>query len=221
MNGDPAGEMAIVSHVVMMTGNGVIGRNGHMPWNLPADLKWFRRLTFGKPIIMGRKTFQSIGKPLDGRCNIVLSRGGMPSSEGLLVATTIKDALDIARREAESCGSDEIAIIGGGQVYAETWPMVDRVHLGIVADGPDIQGDTFYNCPDPSAWRETARYFLPRDGGNERNVIYVTLQRRTSRGGGRSVFFQPLQPFRLIERSGGSIWMCARRWLSRLVNHFR
>ncbi len=141
--------------VVAVADNGVIGREGRLPWRLPSDLKQFRRLTMGKPLIMGRKTFQSIGKPLDGRDNIVVTRDPAFAAEGVLVARSFEEAVALARTCAEARGADEIAVIGGAQIYAAALPAADRIYLTQVHGA--FEGDTVFPALDRAAWQETAR----------------------------------------------------------------
>lgn len=141
--------------VVAMADDGVIGRKGGLPWRLPSDLKQFRRLTMGKPMIMGRKTFQSIGKPLDGRDNIVVTRDRAFAAEGVLVAPSFEAALAMAQERAEARGADEIAVIGGAQIYGAALPVADRIYLTQVHGA--FEGDTMFPALDEAVWQETAR----------------------------------------------------------------
>ena len=106
-----------ISLIAAVAENRTIGRDGGLPWHLPGDLKHFKTLTFGKPVLMGRKTFQSIGRPLPGRPNVVVSRGGMFRPEGVALCATLDDALDDAERMAYEIGADEIMVIGGERIY--------------------------------------------------------------------------------------------------------
>ncbi|MET0640773.1 MAG: dihydrofolate reductase, partial [Hyphomicrobium sp.] len=119
----------LVSLVVAVSENGVIGRAGALPWRLSSDLKTFRRLTMDKPIIMGRKTFQSIGKPLDRRDNIVVTRDPSFEVAGVSTCETIGDALTLARVLAKTRGADEIMVIGGVDIFDATLPVADRIYL--------------------------------------------------------------------------------------------
>jgi dihydrofolate reductase len=142
----------------------VIGRDGAMPWHLPSDLKTFRRLTMGKPIIMGRKTYDSIGKPLEGRDNIVVTRNADFSVAGVERTGSIAEALEIARVRATERGVDEIVVIGGAEIFAATLPMAGRIYLTRIHARP--AGDTFFPDPDATLWREVSRVPIapdPRD----------------------------------------------------------
>lgn len=137
--------------VVAAAANGVIGRDGAMPWHLPSDLRRFRQITMGKPVIMGRKTFDSIGRPLPGRHNIVLSREAGWSAEGVSVVPGFADAVALA---AEA-GPEEIMVIGGAQIFALARPIAERIELTRIHLSPD--GDTRFADPEPAQWRETSR----------------------------------------------------------------
>ncbi len=155
----------IVSLVVARADNGVIGRDNALPWRIPADLQHFKRLTMGKPVVMGRRTFESIGRPLPGRENIVLTRDPDWRTEGVTVAA----GLDIALAN----DLDEVSVIGGAQVYALALPLADRIHLTEVHATPE--GDTVLPPFGPE-WRETARVDHPADGDTP-GYSFVTLER--------------------------------------------
>lgn len=143
-----------IALVVAAAENGIIGRDGGLPWHVSSDLKFFRKTTLGKPIVMGRKTFESIGKPLDGRPNIVISRDPAFAPDGVYVFASIDDALAIARTLAADLGQDEVAVIGGAQIYAATLPVADRVYLTRIHAQPD--GDASLPALDPSMWQEVS-----------------------------------------------------------------
>lgn len=147
--------------VVAVADNGVIGRDGAMPWHLPADLRHFKRLTTGKPVIMGRKTFASIGKPLPGRHNIVLTRDGGWTADGVTVVPNLAEAIAAAGLDPRA-RAGEIMVVGGAQIYAEAMPIATRIELTRIHIDPD--GDTFFPDPDPTQWREAARAASPADG---------------------------------------------------------
>lgn len=153
-----------VTLVVAATRNGIIGRGGAMPWRMPSSLKRFRSLTMGRPMVMGRKTFQAIGRALDGRDTIVISRDAAFASEGVQRAGGLSEALAIACRLAAARGVDEIIIAGGGEIYAQALPYATRVHLDLIE--AEIDGDTSFPPLDPGQWREVARAPIepsPRD----------------------------------------------------------
>lgn len=150
----------LVSLIVAVSENGVIGRAGGLPWRLSSDLKTFRKLTMGKPIIMGRKTFQSIGRPLDGRENIVVTRDPAFDAAGVSTCETVADALTLARILAKTSGADEIMVIGGAEVYEAAFPVADRIYLTRVH--ADIEGDRHFAPLDAREWRETSAEPLPQ-----------------------------------------------------------
>jgi len=155
----------IVFHLARAT-NGVIGRNGQLPWHLPADLKRFKAQTMGKPMVMGRKTFESFPAPLPGRRHIVLTRDRSWRAEGAEVAHSPEDALALA-------GDGDVAVIGGAEVFALYLPRADRVELTQVHESP--VGDA--TVPGFGlAWRETAREDFPSEGGRPA-YSFVTLER--------------------------------------------
>ena len=154
--------------VVARADNGVIGRDGGLPWHLPADLRHFRALTLGKPVVMGRRTFVAIGRPLPGRHNSVLTRAGW-TAEGVTAVP------DLAAAVAAAGGAAEIMIVGGAAVYAAALPRAARVHLTEVHASPD--GDTVLPPFDPAEWRETARE-AHAAAGDAFGYSFVTLERR-------------------------------------------
>jgi dihydrofolate reductase len=141
--------------VVAAADNDVIGRNNALPWDLPADLQHFRRLTMGKPIIMGRLTFESIGRPLPGRSNIVISRNPDYSAEGTHCVRDLDTAIELAEHIALIDGSDEIVVIGGAQIYALALPRASRLYLTRVHLSPE--GDAQLPVIDWEAWSEQRR----------------------------------------------------------------
>src|SRR5579872_2048946 len=135
--------------------NNAIGKDGQLPWTIKSDLRYFRALTLDKPVIMGRKTFQSIGKALDRRTNIVITRDPAFSAEGVEKAPSFEAALDLARKDAEERGAGEIMIVGGSDVFAKAMPLADRLEITHVHAAPE--GDVFFPPIDPRHWRETRR----------------------------------------------------------------
>lgn len=163
--------------IVAMARNNVIGRDNAMPWHQPDDLRYFKRMTLGKPVIMGRRTFDSIGrKPLPGRPNIVVTRDRDFRAEGITVAGDFEAALRLARQEAARLQVDEIAVIGGGALYAETLPRADRLYLTEVHGEPE--GDAHFPAFDRAAWREVARDGPHQNPGETFSYSFVTLDRR-------------------------------------------
>lgn len=144
----------ILSIVVAVAENGVIGRDNALPWHLPDDLKWFRRVTMGKPVVMGRRTFESIGRPLPGRANIVVTANPAWRAEGVTVAPTLEKALATAENLAGPAG--EVAVIGGARLFSDVLPRAERLYLTVVHMRPE--GDVVFPPYDRSAWTEVERH---------------------------------------------------------------
>lgn len=135
--------------IVAAAKNGVIGIENRLPWHLPQDLKYFKSVTMGKPVIMGRKTYESIGRSLPGRMNIVVTRDkSWNASSDLVVVHSLDDALKVAA--CNELGAEEAVVIGGAQIYREALPLVDRVYLTEV--GIEPEGDAFFSLPDMRIW---------------------------------------------------------------------
>jgi dihydrofolate reductase len=164
----------VVSIIVARSRTGVIGNKGALPWRLPADLKHFKRLTVGKPVVMGRKTFDSIGKPLPARHNIVVTRNADWRAEGVTVVPNIAEAIAAAGLEPRA-RADEIMIIGGADIYAQCLPFVTRIYLTDV--DVDCDGDAFFAAPDPAAWRMCGRVDHVATG-DVPGFSFVWLERR-------------------------------------------
>ena len=143
---------------------------------MPSDLKTFRRLTMGKPIIMGRKTFQSIGRPLDGRDNIVVTRDPAFQAAGVEVAGDLDQAIVQARALAVARGTSEIMIIGGAEIYRSALPLADRIYLTRIDARPD--GDTTFADPAPLIWLEAQRTPIPPDPRDEFQATLIVYERR-------------------------------------------
>lgn len=137
-----------VSLVVAMAENNVIGKDGDLPWHIPADLKHFKAVTMGKPIVMGRRTYESIGRPLPGRLNIVVTRDPSRQWDGVETVQSLPDALDRAAAD----GAEEIMVIGGGDLYRAALPLAQRIYLTRVHEVVD--GDTVFPALDSADWRE-------------------------------------------------------------------
>ncbi|MEO1015248.1 MAG: dihydrofolate reductase [Pseudomonadota bacterium] len=164
-----------VSMIVAASREGVIGRGGALPWRLSADLKRFKSLTMGKPIIMGRKTFEGIGKPLPGRANIVVTRRDDFRAEGVIIARDPDEALQRAEAAATEMGADEICVIGGAEIYAALLPQVDAVRLTIV--DADVVGDAFMPRLAFKEWRGEVAGGVEPDAKNDAAAIFVDLSR--------------------------------------------
>jgi dihydrofolate reductase len=162
--------------VVAVAENGVIGRDNQLLWRLRTDLKRFRELTMGKPMIMGRKTFQSIGKPLPGRETIVLTRDPGFSSDGVHVARRWDEAVAQGSDLAETMGADAVAVVGGAEIYALALPYVQKIYLTEVHAAPE--GDAAFPAFDRSHFREIRRTSHPKGADNEHPFTFIDLERR-------------------------------------------
>ncbi|HZD90833.1 MAG TPA: dihydrofolate reductase [Pseudolabrys sp.] len=161
--------------VAAVAENGVIGANGGMPWRLKSDLAHFRRLTINKPVVMGRKTWQSIGRPLPQRTNIVITRDPNFLAHGALVVPSFDAALAAARQDAEARGTDEIMVIGGSDIFLAAMPLADRLEITHVHAAPE--GDVRFPPIDPAVWREESRQRHP-GGENDSAEFSVTVYLR-------------------------------------------
>ncbi len=159
----------IVSLVVAMAENRVIGAHGRLPWHLPADLRHFKRLTLGRPVIMGRRTYESIGRVLPQRPNIVVSRNPAFSAPGCVHVASLEEAL------AACVTAEEAMIIGGVQLYGTALPLARRIHLTLVHARPS--GDARFPELAPGAWRECTREEYPADADNAYAMSFLTLER--------------------------------------------
>ena len=161
-----------ISIIVAMDEGRIIGNDGGMPWHLPADLKFFKSVTMGKPMIMGRNTYESIGRPLPGRTNIVITRNTAFQADGCQLAYSVDEALDIARAE----DAEEVMIIGGGGIYEQTLDRTDRLYLTQIA--AHIVGDTQFPVINPEEWQEVSRDEYAADGENPFDLTFVVLDRK-------------------------------------------
>ena len=141
-----------LSLIVAVSRNGVIGLNNQLPWHLPEDLKYFKSVTMGKPIVMGRKTYDSIGRPLPGRANIVIPRDLAWSAPGVEVAQSLDAALALGKAACEAAGAEEIMVIGGEQIYRMCIENADRLYLTQV--DAEVEGDAFFPDIDLDAWHQ-------------------------------------------------------------------
>lgn len=158
-----------------MARNGVIGRDNKLPWYLPEDLKYFKRVTTGKPVIMGRKTYDSIGRPLPNRTNIVVTRDAGLTLEGVKVVTSLDDALDIARAESVISDVDEVIVMGGAEIYAQALPHADRLYVTLVH--AEVEGDAVFPPIDLGAYQELAREDFNAEGPNPYDYSFVVYER--------------------------------------------
>jgi len=163
--------------VVAVAKNGVIGMEGGMPWHLSTDLKRFKRDTLGKPVIMGRRTFESIGKALPGRLNIVVSRSEFVAAD-TVHATSINAAMFLAEGWARENDAKEICVIGGGQIYNETLPLASRLYVTHVMAEPD--GDTRFPEISEAEWTPIEREEVPRGKKDSAETLYVVYDKLKS-----------------------------------------
>ncbi len=164
--------------VVAAAQNRVIGRDGGLPWHISSDLKHFKRLTMGSPVVMGRRTFASIGRPLPGRTNIVVTRDPGFSAEGVVVVSSLEAALAEGARVVRASGGAGIALVGGGDVYAQALPVTDRIEMTEVKLAPEPAGAVLFPDLPASDWVETARIAGERGDKDEADFDFVTLRRR-------------------------------------------
>lgn len=158
--------------VAAMARNRVIGDDGGMPWHLPADLKHFKAVTMGCPIVMGRRTFESIGRALPGRANIVISRSRPELPDGVLLAGSLEEALALT-------DAAQVMVIGGGQIYREALARADRLELTLI--DAVVTGDTVFPEWSPAQWRLSAMQSKPADDANPYNLVFATFERVRSR----------------------------------------
>ena len=147
--------------IVARADNGIIGVDNQLPWYLPSDLKYFKQVTMGKPVVMGRKTFESIGRPLPGRTNVVITRNTDWSAPGVRGVGSLADALKLATAQADLDGADEVMVIGGATLYREAFDQVDRMYVTQVHASPE--GDAFFEAPDQEKFARTSVEDHPGD----------------------------------------------------------
>lgn len=162
---------------VAIAENGVIGREGGLPWRLSTDLKRFKADTMGKPIIMGRKTYEGIGRPLPGRLNVVVTRDKAWRVEGIEVAHSLDDAIALARvRGRCMAGAEEICVVGGGEIYAQALPLAVRLHVTHVL--ASVDGDAHFPPIDPSIWKVVSAEDFPAGEKDSHATRYTVYERR-------------------------------------------
>jgi dihydrofolate reductase len=160
-----------VSAIVATAKNLVIGHHNQIPWYLPADLKYFKKITSGHHVIMGRKSFESIGRPLPNRTNIVITRDPFFVATGCTVVHAVEEALELAQAN----GEQEAFIIGGGEIYRKSWEYLDLIYQTEVDAMP--AGDVFFPKIEEKAWREVSREAHPADEKNEYAYVFRVLKR--------------------------------------------
>jgi dihydrofolate reductase len=164
--------MSMISLVVAVSRNGVIGRDGGLPWHISSDLKRFKAITLGKPVIMGRKTWDSLPrKPLPGRTNIVVTRQAGFAAAGAVVVADVEAALAVAAMEQPA----EICVIGGGDIYRQLLPQAGRIYLTEVQ--MDVAGDTHFPALDEAAWREVSREAVVAGTHDSADFVLRVLER--------------------------------------------
>ena len=167
-----SGGQPLISLIVAMAQNGVIGRDNSLPWRLPDDLKRFRSFTLGKPILMGRKTFESIGRPLPGRINLVLTRDRSWLAEGVIAVHSVEEAL------TQAGSSDELIAIGGAEIYRLVLPFARRIYLTHVH--ADVPGNITFPEFDSTQWADVEYSSQPADESHAYALTFVTLERRNA-----------------------------------------
>lgn len=176
--GDATMNKPSIHLVAAMTRERVIGYNGDMPWHLPRDLKHFKAVTLGHPVVMGRKTFdsivQSLGKPLPGRLNVVISRSDPAVPEGVMVYPSVDEALSELARRDEAV----VDVIGGGEIYALTLPLANRLYLTLI--DAEIEGDTWFPVIDERDWQVSETQTHPADEVNAYAMTFVTMDRASA-----------------------------------------
>ncbi len=156
-----------------MSDNRVIGRDNDLPWRLSADLKYFKAMTLGKPVIMGRRTFESIGRPLPGRTNIVITRRAGYQPEGVIVVNDVETALAVGRRAAQQEGAEEVMVIGGAEIYALLLDQAQRLYITEVHR--EYQGDAFFPDFAMEGWVESSREFHAAASEDQPALSFVVL----------------------------------------------
>ncbi|MCS2609125.1 dihydrofolate reductase [Halomonas dongshanensis] len=176
MSSSPVREPLVpVAMIVAMARNGVIGVEGRLPWYLPEDLKFFKRMTQAKPLVMGRKTFASIGKPLPNRLNIVITRDESFDAPGTRVCFDLESALALADQHATIEAAEEIMVMGGGEIYRQAMPVAQRLYVTEV--DVDVEGDTTFPEIDKAQWQETQR--VPgKPSAGQPDYDFVVYERR-------------------------------------------
>lgn len=161
----------IVSAIFAVSENNVIGKGNDLPWRMPADLKYFKKTTLGHPVIMGRKSFESIGRPLPGRHNIVLTRDPEYTAEGISVVHTLSEALESAAKE----DAEEVFVIGGGQIYEKAFAFCDRLYITRIHS--EVEGDVFLPELDFSDWNLISEENHKSDGKNIHDYTFCIYER--------------------------------------------
>ncbi|MCB1517430.1 MAG: dihydrofolate reductase [Hyphomicrobiaceae bacterium] len=165
-----------ITLIAAVAENGVIGRDGDIPWRIPSDFRHFKRTTMGKPMVMGRKQFESVGRPLPGRANIVVTRQTDYAVDGVETFPSLDAALARAREFAAQDGADELIVIGGGDIYRQAMPLADRLiisHVGLAAEG-----EILFPTIDPDVWEKTGEMPVEPDERDESDYFVAIYERR-------------------------------------------
>ena len=170
-----------LSLIAAVAENGVIGAGDRMPWRLSSDLKRFKSITTGKPVVMGRRTFETIGKPLAGRLNIVVSRKTDFAPDGVVLAPSLEAALIKAEEKVRTSADKEIMVIGGGEIYREAIDLADRLYITHVEAAPE--GDTHFPPIDPGFWRATVSEHTPAGPKDSAATTFVIYERVANASG--------------------------------------
>ena len=165
-----------IAMIWAMAKNRVIGRNNNLPWHLPNDLKYFKRLTTGKAVIMGRKTYESIGRPLPNRINIVVTRDPNFSADGIKVVHSLSSALDLAEAECLISGADEVIIMGGAEIYQQGLAIADRLYVTLVH--ANVDGDAWFPDIDLTTYEELSREDFSADGPNPYDYSFCVFEKK-------------------------------------------
>ena len=168
-----------LASIVAVAENGVIGRDNDMAWRIPSEFAYFRDMTIGKPVIMGRKSFDALGKPLRDRPNIIVTRDTTWRREGVLVCHSLEDAIASARRIAAGRGATTVFIAGGAEIYRQAMPLIDILYLTEIHLAPE--GDVIFPAFDRGQFDETARTFHKAHPGDEADYTITVLQRKAAR----------------------------------------
>ncbi len=169
--------MTSLALIAAVARNGVIGRNNQLLWRIKADLQHFRRETLGRPVLMGRKTFESIGRPLPGRLTIVITRNASFQAEGVLSASSIEEGVKMAERSgSDAIDAERVMVAGGGEIYAQTIDQAARLFISEV--DIEVEGDAFFPKIDRSKWQETRRQSHPRGPDDDAAYSFVEYVRR-------------------------------------------
>ena len=164
-----------IALIAAVAANGVIGDGTGMPWRLSTDMKRFKALTMGKPVVVGRKTFESFGKPLSGRANIVVTRQAGYRPEGVVVAASLNSALKRAAEVAEATGADEVMVLGGGEIYAAAIGRADRLYITHVAAEPS--GTVHFPAIDPALWHVVSQEGVPAGEKDSAATVFTVYER--------------------------------------------